>query len=55
MAGEFKIANDSAIVEVTASAAMTEISVLNALLNSVLAKLMVTNSIAERLNHIDSC
>lgn len=58
MAGEFKIANDAvtaAIAEVTASPAMTGTGVLNALLNSVLAKLMVTSSIAERLNHIDSC
>ncbi|MFQ3323450.1 MAG: hypothetical protein ACI90U_001270 [Pseudomonadales bacterium] len=56
MAGEFKIADEAvtaAIAEAEASSVMTEDGVLNALLNSVLAKLVVTKSKAERLIHID--
>jgi hypothetical protein len=56
MAGEFKIADEAvtaAIAEAEASSVMTEDGVLNALLNSVLAKLVVTKSKAELLIHID--
>ena len=56
MAGEFKIADQAvaaAIAEADTFSGMTEDGVLNALLNSVLAKLVTTKSKADLLSHIE--
>jgi uncharacterized protein with NRDE domain len=56
MAGEFKIADRAvaaAIAEAETFSGMTEDGVLNALLNSVLAKLVTTKSKADLLSHIE--
>ena len=56
MAGEFKIADQAvaaAIAEADTFSGMTEDGVLNALLNSVLAKLVTTKSKADLLSRIE--